>query len=329
MKDIQGFSTDGMFYKGNLYSHTTVSDGMLSPEEAVELFKSHGYHFLSLSEHDIYTDYRNVFDTEDFITIPSIECSAVLYEDKGSSNRLKIHHLHGILGTKGMQEKAEMPLFKHNEYVPPKKFFKEWTGAQAAQEMADMLKSHGMIVTYNHPIWSRVEEKEFIHTTGLSMLEIFNYNTVNESNTGYDVTYWDRMLRAGKKINGCAADDNHNEGMFDDACGGWICVKALKLTHEDIVSNIISGNYYASAGPEIYDFGVKNGEVWIECSPCNRIIFAAGNIINDGTTILGKKLENTLTGAKYKLKGHETYVRIECVDQYGHTAWTNPLWLEW
>ncbi|MFQ9652829.1 MAG: hypothetical protein ACLRZZ_23900 [Enterocloster sp.] len=28
-------------------------------------------------------------------------------------------------------------------------------------------------------------------------------------------------------------------------------------------------------------------------------------------------------------KGHETYIRVEAVDKYGRTAWTNPIYLEW
>lgn len=51
-KTITIFPENGQFYKGNLHSHTTNSDGHLTPEEAVALFKSQGYHFLCLSEHD-------------------------------------------------------------------------------------------------------------------------------------------------------------------------------------------------------------------------------------------------------------------------------------
>ena len=68
------------------------------------------------------------------------------------------------------------------------------------------------------------------------------------------------MLREGKKIFAFASDDNHNEGIFDDACGGYIVVKAEKLTHEDIVQNMLAGNYYSSSGPEIYDW--ESGTVW-------------------------------------------------------------------
>lgn len=59
---IQGFSKEGNWYKGNLHSHTTNSDGMLTPKEAVALFREQGYHFLCFSEHDKYTDYRQEFD---------------------------------------------------------------------------------------------------------------------------------------------------------------------------------------------------------------------------------------------------------------------------
>lgn len=68
--------------------------------------KDNGYHFLCFSEHDIFTDYREQFNTEHFIIVPAVESSVVLYRAKGTSERYKIHHLHGILGTQAMQEAA-------------------------------------------------------------------------------------------------------------------------------------------------------------------------------------------------------------------------------
>ena len=51
-------------FRGNLHSHTTNSDGTLTPAEAVAAFRAHGYDFLCLSEHDLYTDYSGAFDDE-------------------------------------------------------------------------------------------------------------------------------------------------------------------------------------------------------------------------------------------------------------------------
>ena len=39
------------FFKGNLHCHTTVSDGKLSPDEVVALYRDLGYDFLALTDH--------------------------------------------------------------------------------------------------------------------------------------------------------------------------------------------------------------------------------------------------------------------------------------
>ncbi len=37
---VKGFTDGGNWYKGNLHSHTVNSDGMLTPEESVELLEN-------------------------------------------------------------------------------------------------------------------------------------------------------------------------------------------------------------------------------------------------------------------------------------------------
>lgn len=39
------FGGPGQWYKGNLHSHTTNSDGHLTPTQAVALFRQYGYSF--------------------------------------------------------------------------------------------------------------------------------------------------------------------------------------------------------------------------------------------------------------------------------------------
>ena len=81
MRKDGGFKEEGNWYKGNLHSHTVDSDGCLTPREAVELFVEHGYSFLGISDHDVYSDYREQLNREDFIIIPAVEASAVLWKD--------------------------------------------------------------------------------------------------------------------------------------------------------------------------------------------------------------------------------------------------------
>ncbi len=326
-RNIEGFKGRGNWYKGNLHSHTVNSDGKLTPAESVKLFQDNGYHFLCLSEHDLYTDYRKEFDSSEFIILPGLEASAVLFEKEGGIRRKKVHHIHGILGTELMQQKAVKPLFRHMERLEVPVYYGDWDGAAVAQQLADELAARGCITTYNHPVWSRVEEREFVDTDGIFGLEIFNYNTVNESGTGYDTAHWDVMLRKGRRIHGFASDDNHNEGLFDDACGGYVWVKADGLTHDNIISALVEGNYYSSSGPKIYDWGIREGVVYVDCSPVNRVNVIAGGYVNGGRTVMCGSLQETMTRAEYPLNGDETYVRVECVDANGRTAWSNAIFL--
>ena len=40
------------WYKGNIHTHTTKSDGDADPEVVVNWFMEHGYDFLVLSDHN-------------------------------------------------------------------------------------------------------------------------------------------------------------------------------------------------------------------------------------------------------------------------------------
>jgi hypothetical protein len=316
---------DGPRYKGNLHSHTTLSDGHLSPEEAAELFRSRGYHFLCLSEHDRYTDHTRTLNRPDFLILPGLEASAMLV-DRQRHMRLKVHHMHGILGTSAMQAAAPRR-FSHGQTLPPTVYEGQWDGAAAAQQLADTLREHGCLVTYNHPVWSRVEPWEFKDLEGVWALEIYNYNTVNESGTGADTTSWDLILRSGRQIFAFASDDNHNEGLFDDACGGWIQAAAPELSHDALIGAMLRGDFYSSAGPEIYGWGVENDRVWVTCSACERVNFICGGFVGAGTTVIAPTRDG-LRRAEFALTGAERYVRVECVDYAGKFAWTNAIFLE-
>ena len=60
-------------------------------------------------------------------------------------------------------------------------------------------------------------------------------------------------------------------------------------------------------------------------------VYSVDHIIVGGPVALGvtRLAEHgvPLTEAFYPLTGKETYIRAECIDEHGHTAWTNPIWL--
>ncbi|MCH4191932.1 MAG: CehA/McbA family metallohydrolase [Butyrivibrio sp.] len=319
---INGFFDSGKWYKGNLHSHTTKSDGMLSPDKAVQDFRAHGYSFLSLTDHNQYNDYSQKYNCDDFILLPGIEAAAVLYDTRGEC--IRVHHINGILGTEEMQKHAEKELLKNGQTYGPFEYHEKWEGRKVAQDIIDDLHRRGCIVTYNHPIWSRIEPDELINLHGIDMLEIYNYNTENESGTGYDTSFWDMMLRRGVWQNADAADDNHNGGIFDDAFGGFIMVKAEELSQDGIVTAIRNGSYYSSSGPEIYDWDVNENNVNICCSPAVKINLIADGYVGAGTSVIARP-GTYLEKCQIPIRGTEHYIRVECIDENGHVAWTNPI----
>jgi histidinol phosphatase-like PHP family hydrolase len=47
------FSGSGRFWRGNLHTHSNLSDGAWEPKAVVEAYKDAGYDFMQLSEHFI------------------------------------------------------------------------------------------------------------------------------------------------------------------------------------------------------------------------------------------------------------------------------------
>lgn len=320
---IKFFPEHTNWYKGNLHSHTTNSDGAWTPDEAVEHYKANGYAFLCLSDHHLYTDYRYKYNSDLFLILPGTEIAAVLFDEK--DGYLKMHHLNGILGTKAMQEQAKSGLFQHMERIEPIVAYGDWDGRKVTEAMAENLRDHGCFITYNHPVWSHVEPHEFEIDGIYNSLEIYNYNTVNESGTGFNTTYWDEMLRKGMHVNADAADDNHN-GNFPDNFGGYVMVAAESLTHDNILNALMEGRYYSVGGvdgPRIDQIIIDGRNVTVSCSPVERVNIIAGGYVGSGTTIMAPKGEK-ITEASMRLNGTETYIRVECVDEYGRTAWSNP-----
>ena len=59
---------------------------------------------MCFSDHDLYTDYRRELGKKNFLILPGVEATAVLFDDEG--NTVRLHHMNGILGTESMQKGA-------------------------------------------------------------------------------------------------------------------------------------------------------------------------------------------------------------------------------
>src|SRR5260221_7176062 len=63
---LSPFSLPGRFWRGNLHTHSNLSDGRLEPRAVVDAYKNAGYDFLMLSEHFIGHFNWPIADTREF-----------------------------------------------------------------------------------------------------------------------------------------------------------------------------------------------------------------------------------------------------------------------
>ena len=48
---VNAFTAPGRFLRGNLHTHSNLSDGALDPAEVCRRYKAEGYDFISLTDH--------------------------------------------------------------------------------------------------------------------------------------------------------------------------------------------------------------------------------------------------------------------------------------
>jgi hypothetical protein len=293
------FDLPGQFYKGNLHTHSSNSDGAHSPEEVMRRYREAGYDFLSLTEHFMeFFDYpisdTRHLRTDNFTPIIAVELHT------GTIRTGREWHILAV----------GMPL----DFAPTGK---DETIHQLSQRAADA----GAFIGICHPSWYGLTLEEGMEIDCAHSVEIYNHGSHVEMDRGIDVPFWDQMLNEGRKLSGYATDDAHL--LTHDCFGGWMHVKSESRDPEALVEAMKAGHYYSSQGPEIHDMEIKGDELRITCSP-------AAHISIQGYGSLAKfELGNGLIEASFDItKFKEGYLRATVVDASGKHAWSNPVWFD-
>jgi hypothetical protein len=312
------FGRGGSWFKGNLHSHSLLSDGRLEPAREIEAYRSHGYDFLALSEHDRYEPVE-AGPGSPFLVLPAFEYDFAMEE--GDPRAYHLNVFPGPGAPKG--EPFEAP----RRFEPRPMRGKDYA---AVQGFIDEFAAKGCLVMLNHPTWSLEGPEDILPLEGLFAVEIFNYSSELLENLGSSLPAWDAFLRAGKAVWGTATDDNHNchplDSPYCDSFGGWVCVKAPALEAGAILEALAAGSFYSSAGPLIHRFELEGDRVHFECSPSDAIYLNADR--RQSRAALGAPGRGELTSFEARLDGSERYLRMECVDAAGKKAYTNPVFLD-
>ena len=281
------------FYKGNLHMHTTHSDGVLTPAEAVNLYRQHGYHFIALTDHN--TVVQDTYRDGDLLVLSGIELA---YE-------LPAEELH-IVGI-GMRKLLGDSINRSH-------------GPQAA---IDAIWQDGGRALLAHPAWSMLTPGTIAGLRDLSAAEIYNsMSTIPRNCPRADSSLiLDLAASHGCPLPLVAVDDAH---FYDgEHCKSYIMVQMETLTQASLLEALDTGRFYASQGPEIHSFSIDDDEIRLECSPVSQIIFYSNLSWVNGRSRLGAGL----TQSVYDLRTQrgETFVRCQIIDENGRSAWTNPI----
>lgn len=283
------------FFKGNLHTHTTCSDGRKTPEDVFSIYQADGYDFLSITDHWHRT--TDCVPYENMLLLPGIEIDYMLKNE--------------VVHVVGINVNEEIAQLKRSS---------------TPQEGIDAICAAGGIAILAHPQWSLNTPQTIQGLKNISAAEIYNttsgapWNGDRADSTGL----LDIVATAGHLIPCVASDDAHHYN--GDECRSFIKVQAESLTAGHLIESIRNGNFYASQGPEFHQINFDGETVTVTCSPVKRVLFHSNLVYSPGRCVSGDQI----TQAQYVVNHAwgDRYLRIILEDENGCRAWANPFSVE-
>ena len=155
----------GNWYKGNLHMHTTMSDGVLDPVEAINVYREAGYDFIAITDH---RKVGHLWQDNSFLILPGVEW------DTGDAVNMPVYHILGI----GMDR--ETVDFYHGAPYEGAPLGNTragvWAGGRTnrkryhphPQAIIEAIRAAGGIAILAHPAWSVMSPEEIYDLHGLS-----------------------------------------------------------------------------------------------------------------------------------------------------------------
>jgi hypothetical protein len=306
MTECVPFSTSGHFWRGNLHTHSNLSDGALDPEGVVTAYQRAGYDFIQLSEHFLgrfnwlIADTRR-FRSNRFTTLIGAELHAP---------RTEVGELWHILA-------VGLPL----DFARPEE-------GEAGAALARRARAAGAFTAIAHPAWSQLTIKDG-HAIDAHAVETYNHGCAVETDRGEGWYLLDQLLTNGRRMTAIATDDAHFRNGDFDAFGGWVYVKSPALDPELIVEALKKGHFYSSQGPQIYELSIVGSEMSIVCSPVNSITVVGGTsraLTKIGRGISRATLDLGSIDESWRAGQAQLWFRLVIIDAAHRRAWTNPIW---
>ena len=317
------------WYRGNTHTHTLNSDGDSPPDVVVRWYKSHGYDFMFVTDHEFITDVAPLnaaLGTDGkFLVISGQE---VTQRVAGATHPDGWRQAHiNALGTTTVIR----PFGERN-------IARDMTIAATYSRHVAAIRTAGGVAQVNHPNyrWS-INLSDLVTVPDSTLFELWNAHVFVNNVGGADSAgnrmpsteaLWDSLLTRGKLLFGVASDDSHSfrpeEAENPEATRpgrAWVMVRAGSLTRDAILAALARGDFYSSTGVTLRAYSADAREIRLEIEPSNDRRFLI-EFIGRGGRVLATA---TGTTARYTMNGSEGYVRARISDSSGRRAWTQPV----
>lgn len=288
------FTAPGYWLKGNLHTHTTNSDGRLSPRDIALAYRDAGYDVLAITDHSRFTDPAAVEDAG-LIAIPGMECHG------GTNLAGETHHIVALGIDRPVNPRAE----------------------DGAQRIVDQVLQAGGQAMMAHPYWHGCTSEDLLAVEGWFAIEVYNHVCQSYIAKGESSEVLDQVLARGRRALCTAVDDTHRMGP--DAFGGWVMLRAAERTPEAVMEALVTGRYYSSSGPQIHSVERSGTIVRVRCSPARTIALVGQGASGQACHAPAGEL---IEEAEFDLGRITRYARVLVRDEQGRGAWGNPEFLE-
>jgi len=293
-----GWCSPMHWYRGCLHCHSNVSDGDSSPEKVVEWYRSRGYDFIALTDHNRFTDVdrAGLNRHNNFLVIGGEEVTMNCKNRPVHINGIGIRHLVKPIRAKSIEEMVAVTVLN--------------------------IRKAGGIAQIDHPFYmGRFSEKELGVIGGFFLLEV--HNTMVSTGPEHEMLL-DRLTWMGKNVYGTAGDDAHyykpRKNKYGTPGQGWIMLRAPSLTLENVMASLQNGDFYATSGITLSELTITDRDYRVRVIPekdtIYTITFKAGE--------LAYLQQTTGPGAVYRFSGREPYVRCRIDASTGKLALTQP-----
>lgn len=320
------------YFKTNLHTHSTISDGELTPTELKEAYIALGYQVLCITDHNVTVDHSDMNET-DFLMLTGIEVN-IDHKDYRSTLNGPTYHLNLIAKRRDNLWAPGKITHKFPQAAP----FEEkmqcegmdlFYDPDCINAMIAKANEMGFLVTYNHPGWSCQSYPDYAPLKDLWGMEVRNSECCSLGTNDNNERVFKDLLNLGNRVLPLGSDDTHKRAAIG---GAWIMVGAEELTYDSIIEALEKGDLYMSCGPEISALTIEDNILKITCSDAQRITLETHGRYGRVATA---DSENWLTTAEFDITDFilrangddNAYVRLTVTAPDGSYACTRAYYL--